>query len=119
MKRASSVKSVGAVRPVEATTHGFAFSGFFFALSSTVSFELVKQDAGDFAIIEWMLFTLNVLIVLVSLAGNEHQITLPRILQRGLDGLTAVHNDGVLLRAGEAGLGVVQNLLRIFRARIV
>ena len=66
-----------------------------------------------------MFFALDVLVVFVAFASDDDDVVRASVLDGDLNGLTTIRDDGVTIRTGETSLGIVQNDLRVFGARIV
>ena len=89
-------------------------------MSKNLSFK-TEGTAHFLVIVEVMLHALHILIRLVALAGNENHVARLRQHHRRTDGLAPVANAQRLrlLLLVESGQHVVDDVLRIFEARII
>jgi hypothetical protein len=87
--------------------HGFALGFTLLALQSARSFSLQQELAGDFTVVEWVLFTLNILVVLVAFACDDNDVARTSILDGDLDGLATIRNHSVAIRTSKTSLRIV------------
>ena len=79
-----------------------------------------RQGAlGGLAVVEMDSTAALQLIILVSLAGDQHDVALFGLFDCLLDRLCAVGDEGDVIRAGEAGADVAEYPFRVFQARVV
>jgi hypothetical protein len=100
-------------------TLGFFFSFTLCALGIAITADADEKLADDATVIEVMLHSLHFLVSFVSLAGDENDVAIPCIFERGFDGFTTIHDAGVTLRTSESFHGIGDDGLGDFTAWII